>query len=72
MLPRQDAGPFTVGRGVTVTDDGVRLWSVLFHGRFVGYTRRPGDEIDQLNARYREARAKRRREAGPYYPRGEQ
>lgn len=65
MIP--DEQPFAAGRGVTETDDGVRFWPVLFRGSFVGYTRRPGDEIDALNRRYRESRARRRREAGPYY-----
>ena len=72
MLPRPDAGPFTADPVADITDDNVRLWRVRFRGSPVGWTRRPGHEIDELNNKHREARAKRRRDAGPYYPGGEE
>ena len=72
MLPRQDADAFTAGPEVAETEGSVRLWPVLFHGWRVGYTRKPGEEIAALNDKHREARAKRRQSAGPYYPGGEE
>jgi hypothetical protein len=64
MLPRDEAAEapkaFTAERTPTVTDDGTRIWRVYFKGEFVGWTRRPGTEIDELNAKH-EAATRRKR-----------
>jgi hypothetical protein len=61
MLPRETTEAFTVERGSLIeTDDGTKLWRVLFFGEFVGYTRRPGQEVAELNEKYRIAQQKRK------------
>jgi hypothetical protein len=62
MLPRDTTEQaFTVDRSPPeITDDGVKLWRVLFFGSFVGFTRRPGQEVAELNDRHRAAVQKRR------------
>jgi hypothetical protein len=63
MLPRETTEqPFMVepASSCLVTEDGIRLWRVLFRGSFVGYTRRPGQEVAELNEKWRISQQKRR------------
>lgn len=61
MLPRDDTPkPFTAERVPTVTEDGIRIWRVYFKGTFVGWSRRPGSEVDELNAMHEAAIRKQR------------
>lgn len=62
MLPRETTEqPFTVDRSPPeITADGVKLWRVRFWGSFVGFTRRPGQEVAELNEKHRINQQKRR------------
>ena len=62
MLPRERTEEaFSVDRSPPeITDDGVKLWRVRFWGSFVGFTRRPGQEMAELNEKWRISQQKRR------------
>lgn len=53
-----DEPPFQRSIRPLVTEAGIRLWHITFFGKPVGWSRRP-EEVDELNAMWRVARAKR-------------